>query len=321
MGEYVYLLIVLLCIAALLLIAALITSYVCFYRIFYSGKRQKDWDSKVIPIPEGAIYEVYRDNMISWVKETRELPHTDVSITSFDGLTLRGRYYEHKKGAPIEIMFHGYKGTAERDMSAGVLRCKKLGRSALIVNHRASGTSDGKVITFGVNESRDCLAWIDYVINNIDKDARIILTGISMGAATVMIAAGEDLPKNVVGVLADCGYTSAKDIIKKVIKEMGLPAELLYPFARLGARIFGGFRLEERSPIEALKKAKVPVIFIHGDTDDFVPCDMSERNYEACVSQKSLVIINGAGHGICYPVDPDNYLTALKEFFDSILDR
>ena len=119
--------------------------------------------------------------------------------------------------------------------------------------------------------------------------------------------------------LADCGYTSGKDIIKKVIREMKLPADLLYPFARVGGKLFGGFDIDEFSPIESMKNAKIPVIFIHGDADDFVPCEMSQQNFDACVSQKKLVIIKGAGHGICYPVDPELYLSALDEFFGPLL--
>ena len=122
------------------------------------------------------------------------------------------------------------------------------------------------------------------------------------------------MPQNVIGVLADCGYTSTKEIIQKVIRDMRLPL-FLYFFARLGARLFGGFDPEETSPIESVKKTRLPIIFYHGDTDDFVPCEMSEKNYEACVSRKQLVIIKNAGHGLCYPVDPETYVSELKAFF------
>ena len=136
-----------------------------------------------------------------------------------------------------------------------------------------------------------------------------------MGAATVLITSGKELPKNVVGVLADCGYTSAKDIIKKVIRDMKLPANILYPFAMLGAKLFGKFDLDETSPIEAVKRSKLPTIFFHGDTDDFVPCYMSEENFKACKAPKKLVIIKGAGHGIAFPVDEKCYIKEAKEFF------
>ncbi len=294
------------------LAVVLITAFIIFYRIFYSVRKKS---TEEYPMPDGEIYEPYYDIMRGWQKEIRALPHRDIEIKSHDGLILRGKYYEYQKGAPIELMFHGYKGRAESDLCGGVMRCFKLGRSVLTVDHRASGDSEGRVITFGVNESRDCEKWVEYIVNNIDKDARIILTGISMGAATVMIAAASELPENVIGVLADCGYTSAKAIIKKVMREMKLPADLLYPFARLGARLYGGFDPDERSPIDAVKRARVPIIFIHGDTDAFVPYEMSVENYNACVSRKRLVTVKGAGHGLAYPIDPKLYLDEITEFF------
>ena len=135
-----------------------------------------------------------------------------------------------------------------------------------------------------------------------------------MGAATALITAGKDLPENVIGALADCGYTSAKDIIKKVIRDMKLPANLLYPLVKLGAKIFGGFSLEETSPEEAMKKCKIPVIFIHGEADNFVPCEMSKINYDVCTAPKKLVTFEGAAHGLSYLTDENKYLTEVKAF-------
>ena len=231
---------------------------------------------------------------------------------------LRGKYYEYSPNAPIELMFHGYRGNSESDLSGGVLRCFALGRSVLLVDHRASGRSEGKVISFGVNESKDCLKWLDF-LNNKFENAKIILSGISMGASTILMASGKDLPKNVIGVIADCGYTSPKEIIKTVIKQMKLPPNLAYPFVKLGAKIYGKFNLEEDSPIEAVKKAQIPIIFFHGDCDDYVPYEMSVKNYDACVSRKKLVTVKGAGHGLAYIVDPDEYLKELNEFFTPLL--
>ena len=309
---------IILIVIAVILVLTLSVSYVCFRRVFLSHKRKTDADE--IDLPTGEVYRAYRGQLEAWIKQVRGMPHTDVSITSFDGLKLCGKYYEYEKGAPIELMLHGYKGNLERDMSGGVIRAAALGRSALIINHRASGNSEGKVITFGVKESRDCLAWIDFIINNIDKDAKIILTGISMGAATVMSLSDRVLPKNVVGILADCGYTTTEAIIKKVVEDMKLPSGVLMPFIKLGARIFGRFKVDEVSPLSALKNSKYPVIFLHGDGDDYVPFQMSVENYEACVSEKKLVIIEGAGHGLAFPCNPEKYYAELKEFFDPILN-
>jgi fermentation-respiration switch protein FrsA (DUF1100 family) len=302
-------------VAGAILLLLTVAALLIFLKIFYAA-RGKRKGAEEFSLPEGAVYEPHHAQMIEWIKQIRAMERRDVSITSFDGLTLRGKYYEYKKGAPIEIMFHGYRGTAERDLCGGVHRCFEIGHNALIVDQRSAGESEGHVITFGAKESRDCRAWIDYAIENIDRDARIILTGISMGAATVMLAAGEPLPENVIGVLADCGYTSTKDIIKKVIRDMHLPAGPIYPLVRLGARLFGGFDPDADAPIEAMKRCTLPVIFFHGDTDDFVPCSMSEENFAACASEKKrLAIIRGAGHGLCFPVGPEAYLKELKAFF------
>ena len=304
------------CILLILLAAAvLIASFVCF-RIAFFVKPEDKIPAEEYPIPEGEIYEPFREQMVAWIKEVRSLPHEDMTITSFDGLKLRGKYYEFAPGTPVEIMFHGYRGNAERDMCGGVQRCFALGRSALIVDQRGCGNSEGNVISFGINEVRDCLAWLDHAIRRFGPDVKIILTGISMGASTVMIAAGEALPENVIGILADCGFTSAEDIMKVVIRDkMHLPPNLSYPFVKLGAKLFGHFDLDSRSAIDAMADAKVPVIFYHGEADDFVPCDMSRRNFEACTSRKRLVTIPRAGHGLCYLADPERYLKELDNFF------
>lgn len=303
---------------AFIAVVILATAYICFRLTFYA-KRGNEKDAEEDPVPEGEIYEAFREQILCWIKETRALPRKSVEIRSHDGLRLTGVYYEYEKGAPIEILFHGYRGSAERDLSGGVTRCFSLGRSALIVDQRAAGRSEGNVISFGINESRDCVEWVNYVVNNIDKDAKIIITGISMGAATVLMASAMDLPENVVGVLADCGYTSAREIIKKVMRDMHLPANLFYPFVRLGAIIFGKFDPDSNSPIEAMKKTKLPVIFFHGDTDDFVPHSMSVENFEACGTEKKMVTINGAGHGLAFPVNKEKYLFEAGDFFKEIL--
>lgn len=295
-----------------LVFLTLLTSFICFLITFYAAPEKP---KEEFEIPPGAIYEPYRDIMVNWMKEARTLNPKEVSIKSFDGLTLYGKYYKYSEDAPIELMFHGYRGNAERDLCGGVQRCFALGRSCLIVDQRTAGKSGGRVITFGIKESRDCLSWVDYIIENINKDAKIIITGISMGAATVTIAAGENLPKNVIAALADCGYTSPKAIIKKVIKDLKMPPDLMYPFIKLGARLFGGFDLEKYSPIEAMKKCTIPIIFIHGTTDDFVPYEMSVENFNACTHKcKKMVTVEGAGHGLAYLKDTDGYFKGIREF-------
>ena len=305
----ILLLILLLCAALVVFIA-----WACYRKSFYAHN-DKHLLSEEECLPPGPVYAPYRDVMLSWVREVRQLPYENVSIRSFDGLTLTGKYYEYAPGAPMELMFHGYRGSAERDLCGGVQRCFALGRSALLVDQRTSGQSDGHVISFGVNEHRDCLKWVDFCVEKFGPDVTIILTGISMGAATVLMAAGKPLPDQVKGVLADCGFTSARDMIEKTIREMHLPVKLAYPFVKLGAKLFGHFDLEAYTPLEAMQTCTVPILFVHGEDDGFVPCEMSRTNYEACVSPKGLILVPGADHGLCYPADPENYLRQLADFW------
>ena len=290
----------------------LLTAYISFRMAYYVPEKEKIRPE--YEMPPGKIYKPYYPQMRKWMEEVRAMKHEEFSIKSFDGLTLYGKYYEYAPGAPIELMFHGYRGTAERDLCGGVQRAFSLGRSVLIVDQRGAGKSGGNVITFGAKEHKDCLCWVEFMVKHFGEDVKIVLCGISMGASTVLLAAGQPLPRQVIGVLADCGYSSAKAIIQKVIAQLKLPPKVLYPFVRLGALIFGGFDPNDADMTEALKNCKVPVIFFHGDDDDYVPCQMSQENFDACPTVKRLVITPGAGHGMCYLIDQEGYLQPLREF-------
>ena len=302
-------------IGILLIPAAVLAICLYCYRIAFYAPPRKPLPEGFIDLPPGSVYEPFYPQMLAWAEENRKRKQEDFSIRSFDGLTLWGTYYEYAPGAPIELMFHGYRGNAQRDLPGGVQRCFACGRSALIVDQRCSGRSDGKTITFGVNERRDCLAWVDFMVDHFGPDVKIILTGISMGAATVVMAGGEKLPPNVIGILADCGYCTQKEIMMKIAREMKFPPKLCYPLVKLAAKVFGGFDLEETSPMDALERIQVPVIFFHGQEDAFVPCWMSERMYAACPGKKDLYTVPGADHGLSYPVDMDGYVARVRAFF------
>ncbi len=291
----------------------LLISYICFRMAFYADRQEKP-NSPEFDLPVGKAYEPYYEQMIAWMKEVRAFPYEQFCITSFDGLKLYGKYYECVPGATIELMFHGYRGNAEKDLSGAVQRCFSLGRNVLLVDQRTSGKSEGNVISFGINERKDCISWINFLVEHFGDDVKIIITGISMGAATVMMASEMDLPPNVTSALADCGYTSPKDIIKLAIRQMHLPVNAAYWFVKLGAKIYGHFDLEEASPLEAMNKCKIPILFIHGEADDFVPCEMTLQNYEACIAPKKLFTVKDADHGMAYLLDNEGYFRALEEF-------
>jgi alpha/beta superfamily hydrolase len=186
-----------------LMTLALIISFICFLKIFYS-KPRRSLSQDEYELPPGREYVPFYPEIRSWIMDIKSKQREEISIKSFDNLTLRGYYYEYSPDSPIELLFHGYKGNAERDLNAGVERCAKLGRSCCLIDQRASGRSEGSVISFGINEKRDCLDWINYISEKF-PGRDIVIGGVSMGAATVMLAAGEGLPKHVISVMADCG--------------------------------------------------------------------------------------------------------------------
>ncbi len=297
-----------------LITLAVLVFIAVFLIVFYNPNRTKKW-LESYTTPFGKVYDEFRPFMIEGIKTLRATPHTNYEITSFDGLKLKGKYYECKPGAPIELMLHGYRGCAESDLSIGVVRAHKLGHNAFLVDHRGAGFSEGNVISFGVNESKDCFDWINLIIKTFGENQKIILTGISMGAATALLTAGRaDLPKNVVGVIADCGYTSAEDIIKKIVRKLHLPEQFMYNVIKLGAKLFGRINLDEANVLEATKQIKVPVAFFHGETDSFVPAEMSKQNYNACNSKKYLSLIPNCEHGLAYVLGEEEYLKTLNLF-------
>lgn len=304
-------------IAVLVLAAAFfVICFACYRKAFYLSKNTNK-DPHIML--EGEQYEALKNEILPMVDSALKIPYKEVQTVSFDGLKLYGKYYEAKKGAPLEIMFHGYKSIALRDFCGAMQTTLAAGRNVLLIDERAHGKSEGRCLAFGVLERFDCLSWIDFAIKTFGKDTKIILVGVSMGAATVLMASNLELPENVVGIVADSGYTSPKEIIKKVIGEMGLPVKISYFFAFMGAEIFGKFNLHESDAITSVKESKVPILFFHGEDDRFVPCEMVHRLYDAANCPKNILTVKGAGHGLEYMLEKDNYLAELKKFYETIL--
>ena len=302
-----------------LAVAVLGVAFWTFRMAFYNPPRVNE---NFYVVPDGEQYDKHRETMLSLIREFDEAPFEWVETTGKDGAKLKGRFYNwHGEGAPLQIQFHGYKAMAIRDYSGGSRLAKSLGYNMLLIDQRGQGQSEGNVMSFGIRERYDCLCWLDYANARFGKETPIYLAGISMGAATVLMATEFDLPNNVRGVLADCPFSSPEKIIAKVCKEMGYPPKLAMPFLRLGARLFGGFNLRESSAVEAVKKATVPVLIIHGGDDRFVPCEMSKEIYDAYACEKTLEIFEGAAHGISFLEDYDRYESVLKAFIARCEER
>lgn len=257
--------------------------------------------------------DMIRENMEHIDKE----PHTKVSTTSYDGLTLAARLYPAENARGVVAVFHGYRASALRDYACAVDMYRSFGFDVLMVEQRASGASEGTVITFGVRERHDALAWATFLNERYGADKPIFLSGLSMGAATVMMATALPLPRNVRGIVADSGFTAPADIIGTVAqRDFHLPPWLTIPFLNVVSRVFGGFGLYEANALDALAHSHIPMLFIHGEADSFVPCDMSRRAYEAAAGPKRLITVPHAEHGCGYLVEPERLTAALGDFFD-----
>lgn len=247
------------------------------------------------------------------------MPFESVYIESFDNLKLYGRFLKNPKERGIVLLFHGYRcRDGIRDFSCVLKYYYELNLSILCIDQRAHGKSEGKYITFGILERKDCISWINYVNNRTKNNTPLFLAGISMGCATVLMASDMGLPKNVKGIIADCGFTSPCAIVDTVGERIfRRPINPILFGMNLYSRLFAHFSIKEYSTLDAVKHSHTPTLFIHGKSDTFVPCDMTVENYKACAAEKQLVLVEGAGHGMSYLFDTPRYQKVLKEFINN----
>ena len=263
-----------------------------------------------------AARETYADVIAAGKEWMETTPHADISIESFDGLKLRGHLYTFPRAKRTVLMMHGYRSTWQLDFCGAAKEIYEAGCNLLLVEQRAHGESEGKTIGFGVLERYDCADWLKEIVTRFG-DLPIYADGISMGATTVLMAAGLELPEQVKGIIADCGFTSPYEIMDRVLTAHSpLPSRLLLPEVSFYNRLKGGYGFSDYSTVEAMKDCRIPVFFIHGDADVFVPMDMTLAAYEACAAPKTLLIAHGAGHGLSWLVEHDRYKEALLDFFE-----
>lgn len=240
----------------------------------------------------------------------------DLYITSSDGLKLHAYLVENDTefaNGNFIMVFHGYKSNAAA-MSNFAMQFYYMGYSILMPDARAHGKSEGEYIGMGWPERLDNLLWIDEIIK-IDPNAKIGLFGISMGGATVINTAGEDLPKQVVVAVEDCGYSSAYDEFAHQMKQQfKIDSFPMLDISLMVARIKTGVNLTEGDCVSQAAKIKIPTLFIHGDQDSFVPFDMLDKLYNAANCKKEKLVIEGAGHGQSATTDPLLYWTTVEQF-------
>ena len=310
MGAFAIIILIFECLGLFALLVAFLGGYVTYRMAFYNNPKKNKVDPYRYIKDNEEPRNLFSKSLIDRVLAT---PCEDIYITSYDGLKLHGRLYMVDENAPFAIQFHGYKSSPMIDFSGGGEMVMKMGVNVIMVDERACGESEGRTVSFGYYESLDVRSWVNYVSDNYGKDRKILLFGVSMGAATVIIAAGQGLPKNVVGVCADCPCSSTKEIVTKVIYDMKLPGRLLYPLVRLGAVIYGKFDPDVAEAKAAVEYTKIPILLIHGEGDDFVPCDMSRD-----IAKKSKLVelhtFPEASHGLSFVYDTERYLKIAEEF-------
>ena len=271
----------------------------------------------------------------SWLKTVKHQRYTTVSE---DGYKLVAMGFEpdavsgsavsgeaagmHRTGSDGHdwvLVLHGYTGWKEEMYPFAGEYCRR-GYHAMVPDLRCQGESEGDFIGMGYTDSKDCLKWIQG-IQKLDPQARIVIHGQSMGAATGLILSGmSELPDAVRAVISDCSYTDAYAMFEAKIGDwFSLPAFPLVNSARLMLMLRGGYDLYDASAIEAVKRSRVPTLFIHGSDDRMISADMSRELYEAeACDKKELLIIDGAGHAQAQDKEPDRYYDTIFRFLGSV---
>ena len=299
-------------ILSILLLLLISGGYVFFIACVRLKELQWLDESVLKKTPIGKYYD-HIANADKWLKEHDA---QDIYVTSKDGLQLHGLWVSNPNAKGTVILLHGYRSTYLLDVSDAIPYYYSLGLNVLIPEHRSHGKSEGKFITFGVKESGDILQWIGFH-NNKCGEIPLLLGGVSMGASTLLYLADQDLPNNVKGIVADCGFTSPAAIISNVFRSViHLPAAPSIWVADLFARVFAKFSLYEKDTRKILPNSSVPILMIHGAEDGFVPCQMSRDGFGVCCEPKQLLVVDGADHGLSFLVDTEAYSSAVRLFVE-----
>ena len=295
--------------AALLLLAGLVIVLAAF------GRRGGDPLSP--EVLESSCWSRYRDRVEAGAAWLAQQPGEDVTVRSFDGLTLHARLLPAPERRGVLLLFHGYHSAARVDFSCAAPFYHGLGFDLLLVDQRAHGESQGRFLTMGVREREDCRTWAEYCHLRYGDGVPLFLGGMSMGATTVLMAADLPLPPTVRGILADCGFTSPAEILRDLMhRKYHLPVYPLLWVVGFWSRVLAGFGLNQCSTVTSVARTGIPIQLVHGGSDRFVPCWMSRRTADAAAGECHLLVVPGAGHGASFLVDPDGYRAAAETFLE-----
>ena len=282
------------------------------------ARRRSPMTDTIVSAATGGTDDGIDPSIREKARALRETPMEQVAIRSHDGYVLRARWYPTEGAVRTVILAHGWHSAWNVDFSASTPVLHENGCNLLLIDQRCHGESGGDLISYGIEERHDILAWLDWLGEN-HPGTPVYLCGISMGAATVLMAAELPISDRVSGIIADCGYSTPDEIVSLTLHKTlgGLTAPTMAA-VNLNCKLRAGFTLKDASPIEAMaKNTEIPCLFIHGNQDDFVPVRMSIENFYACRAPKDILIVNGAGHGLSFLVDRETYLCKVLDFFSA----
>ena len=257
----------------------------------------------------------FMDSLYSSAERLENSDCERVEISGYGGTRLVGHLLSSARPERIVIAVHGWRSSWSRDFGIIADFWKSCNCSVLFVEQRGQHMSEGELMTFGVLERYDILEWVRFACDNISDKIPIYLCGVSMGATTVLLSTELGLPENIHGIIADCGFTSTMDIWESVVRRLHLPYSLM---KRLASKIFEsrvGVSPRCCSTLSAMQSCRIPILFVHGEKDEFVPAEMTYKNYAACASKKYILTVKSANHGMSYFMDREGYERAMKSFF------
>lgn len=283
---------------------------VLFYNLALNANYSKD-----------IIYAEYNDENLNdaqkWLEEKSN--YSDKYIESYDKLQLHS-YVVTQNSNKWAIVVHGYGGSGKL-MSDKSKYFYDMGYNVLIPDLRGHGKSEGDYIGMGWKDRLDIISWINFIIKE-NPNAEIVLHGTSMGAATVLMTSGENLPSNVKAIVADCAYTSAWDEFSYQLETyLKVPSYYILNVTNMVTKLKAGYSLKEASALESVKKATVPILFIHGDKDKFVPYSMMDKLYDATNSPKEKLTIEGGEHANSDLVSPFLYWLTVEDFLNQYVTQ
>ncbi len=248
----------------------------------------------------------------------------DITITSFDGIPLSAYFLPAEQGEQKAensiLLMHGYHCSGLREYGCIYDYFHSIGWNVLLPDQRSHGRSGGKYLTFGIKERYDVQKWAEYLDKRTGGKQKLWLMGISMGCSSVLMSLGQPLPLSVKGIIADCGYTSPSAIINCVVtRDFHLIKQIVMPVAEIFTKRFSDFDMKGYSTLTALKTNKIPILFVHGNKDAFVPFEMSKENYAACTAPK-MFLETGAAHARSFVCEPEKYKAAITKFVRTYSD-